>query len=97
MSLAFTAPTTDKMFAFIQERLYYKFEERTDEWSAYVDSVGADSAEATKYSAHAVTFAVNTAFIDAWSAVSATLDWVHKWTGGCLRDYSSSMGGFCVF
>lgn len=97
MSLAFTAPTQDKMFEFIQERLWYKFENRSDEWTAYVDSVGADSAEALAFSDYAVSFAVNTSFIDAWSAVTATVAYVNKWTGGCLRDYSSGMGGFCVF
>ena len=97
MSLAFTAPTTDKMFEFIQERLWYKFEDRTDEWTAYVDSVGADSSDATTYSEYAVTFVVNTSFISAWDAITPTVAWVRKWTGGCLRDYSSGLGGFCVF
>jgi len=36
----------------------------------------------------------DTSFISAWSA--APTEFVRKWSGACLKDYSSSMGGFCL-
>ena len=96
MSLAFTAPTKANMFEFIQERLWYKFEDRSEEWDAWVAANDGNAFTETM-SSRAVTILINTGFIEAWSAVTATVGFVKKWTGACLRDYSSGVGGFCIF
>lgn len=36
----------------------------------------------------------DTSFINGWTDLPA--EFVRKWSGGCLEDYSSSMGGFCL-
>ena len=92
-SLAWTAPTKANMFEFIQERLWYKFEERTSEWEAWT-TANPDDAFAESHSSRAVTVMVSTSFISAWSAVPTAF--VKKYSGGCLRDYSSGAGGWCL-
>ena len=93
MSLAFTAPTKANMFEFIQERLWYSFEERTAEWDAWTAANPSDPY-ATSHGGRAVTVMMSTSFIAAWSVVPAAF--VKKWSGACLRDYSSGAGGWCI-
>ena len=93
MSLAFTAPTKANMFEFIQERLWYSFEERTAEWDAWATANPSDPF-ATSHGGRAVTVMMSTSFIAAWSVVPAAF--VKKWSGACLRDYSSGAGGWCI-
>ena len=93
MSLAFTAPVKADMFEFLQEKVWYKFEDQDTLWDAWASANSSDAA-ASKYSGRAMTFMFSTAFISAWSA--APIAFVKKWSGGCLRDHSSGMGGFCL-
>jgi len=45
-------------------------------------------------------FIVSNAWIKGWpdyNTVSTAFQFATRWSGGCLRDYSSGVGGFCVF
>ena len=81
------------MFELVQERMWYSFEERTAEWDAWTAANPSD-AFASSHGGRAVTVLVSTSFISAWSVVPAAF--VKKWSGGCLRDYSSGAGGWCL-
>jgi len=93
MSLAFTAPDKADMFEFLEEKVWYKFEDQTDVFDAWA-TANSSSANVDKYDGRALTFMFSTAFISGWDAIP--LGFVKKWSGGCLKDYSSGMGGFCL-
>ena len=91
--LAWSAPAKADMYELISERLWYKFEERNEEWEAWT-AANPNSSYVDNYSSRAVTVLVSTSFISAWSAAPAKF--VKKYSGGCLRDYSSGAGGWCL-
>ena len=99
MSLAFTAPTaTSEMYEVINELVFYTFEDQDDLWDAWAEAAlaGADSedqAAAEKFSGRALTIAFNLAYLSNWITDPA---FAKEWSGACLRDYSSKMGGFCL-
>ena len=93
MSLAWTAATKADMFEFLEEKVWYKFEDQTTVYDAWADA-NSGNANAAKYSGRALTFMFSTTFISAWSSMPT--EFVRKWSGGCLKDYSSGMGGFCL-
>ena len=92
MSLAWTAPTSGNMFQFISERVWYEFSDQTSTWDAWAAANSAD-ANAAKYDGRALTLMFNTGFLSVWPADPA---FVKKWTGACLKDYSSGKGGICL-
>ena len=61
-----------------------------DAWAAS----NSGNANADKFSGRALNFMFSTSFISAWS--TAPTEFVRKWSGACLKDYSSGMGGFCL-
>ena len=58
------------MYELIQERLWYKFEEREAEWEAWT-AANPNSSFVDSHSSRAVTVMVSTSFISAWSAAPA--------------------------
>ena len=93
MSLAFTAPDKADMFEFLEEKVWYKFETQTDLFDAWA-TANSSNANVDKYDGRALTFMFSTTFISGWDALP--LGFVKKWSGGCLKDHSSGMGGFCL-
>ena len=93
MSLAFTVPDKANLFEFLEEKVWYKFEDQTSVYEAWAEA-NSSNANVDKYDGRALTFMFSTTFISAWSAMPA--EFVTKWSGGCLKDYSSGMGGFCL-
>jgi len=61
-----------------------------DAWA----EANSSNANAEKFSGRALNFMFSNDFISAWT--SGPLEYVRKWSGGCLKDYSSGMGGFCL-
>ena len=61
-----------------------------DAWAEANDS----NANAELFSGRALNFMFSTTFISSWDAMPT--EFVRKWSGACLKDYSSGMGGFCL-
>merc|ERR1712110_1393693 len=93
MSLAWTAPAKTDMYEFMYEKVWYKFEDKTTLWDAWGAANTSETARIAKYSGRALTVKVSNAFIAGWPTDPA---YVTKWSGGCLRDESSGVGGFCL-
>ena len=97
-SLAWTAASKSSMFEFMYEKVWYYFEDQTtlfDAWATYASSSGdaTKAAQAIKFGGRTLTVLVSNAFVSGWPA---SPEYVTKWSGGCLRDESSGMGGFCL-
>lgn len=61
-----------------------------DAWA----EANSSNANVDLYSGRALNFMFSTTFISAWA--DAPTEFVRKWSGACLKDYSSGMGGFCL-
>ena len=101
MTLSYT-PTTSTytdMFEFMHEKVWYEFGEDAtvwDTWDAANTSANDITAKAI-FGSRTLTIYFNNAFIGSWPAGSATFPaYVTKYSGMCLADYSSQMGGFCL-
>ena len=101
MSLAFTVVTDPtELYEFMKAKIWYSFEDQTavfDSWAA----ASPHETQSTVFSGRAAQIRISNQFITGWpsqaNGASATFyDYVAKWSGGCLRDYSSGMGGFCL-
>ena len=92
MTLTWTAATKAQMYQFMDDKVWYKFEDQTSVWDAWA-TANSSSANASKYSGRAMTFMMSTAFVEGWIADP---QFVKKWSGGCLKDHSSAMGGICL-
>lgn len=98
MSLTFTTPDKADQYEFMQDLLWYGFEDKDTEWDAYT-AANADSVDSyimaalELYSGRTMSVRFNMAFIPGWLTDPA---WVKKWSGVCLEDYSSSFGGVCI-
>merc|ERR1719507_392779 len=97
-SLAWTAAAKADMFEFMYKKVWYKFEDKSTIFDAYVTFAAAtgDSsgvAHGVKFSGRTLTVLVRNSFITGWPTDPA---YVTKWSGGCLRDESSGVGGFCL-
>lgn len=98
MSLAFTPPTFAKMDEILSDLVYTSFQDEETLWDAWAEAALAgsdaeDTAAAAKFSGRALTFGFSMKFVPGWITDPA---WVKKWSGACLYDHSSSMGGFCM-
>ena len=98
MSLEFTVPAVAEMFEILSDLVYLKFQDEDTLWDAWSDAALAasdveDTAAAAKFSGRALTFAFSMKFIPGWITDPA---YVKKWSGACLKDHSSGMGGFCM-
>ena len=96
MSLAYTAPTYSEMYEFIAYKLYYKIDDESDTWDTWTTAVAsgtaAQQAAIDKYDGRVMTVGVDQDFLPSWTEPA----YVTKWSGGCMEDYSSGMGGFCL-
>ena len=98
-SLAYTASTYDEMYQFIEYKLYYKINDESttyETWQADAEANGsaAEQTAAPLYSGRAITIGIDMDFLPGWPSEPA---FVPTWSGGCLQDYSSGAGGFCIF
>lgn len=100
MSLAFTMPEKANMYAWMHEKLWFEYSDHTAEWDAWVlANPSVDQAKIDKFSGATLTVMVSNAFIKGFPMDPTQTDqyqYVTKWSGGCLRDESSGMGGFCL-
>ena len=97
-SLAWTAPAKADMFEFMYEKVWYKFEDQStvfDAWATWANTSGTSDqkAQAVKFGGRAMTVLISNTFVSGWPTDPA---YVTKWSGGCLRDESSGVGGFCL-
>ncbi len=92
------------MTSFMSDKVYYKFGNRDTEYDAWATSVAASGtavqkAAALKFSGKTIDFIMSNGWLASWPAPDVSksfYEYVTKWSGGCLEDYSSGMGGFCV-
>jgi hypothetical protein len=93
------------MTTFMRDKIYYKFgneDTKFNAWATWAAASGSaeDKANAIKFSGRTIDFIISNKWLDSWPAPDPANNlyaFVTKWSGGCLRDYSSGMGGFCVF
>ena len=103
-SLAYTAVTRANQNTFMEDKIWYKFGDETTKfsaWKTWADASGstAQKAAATMYSGRVIDFTISNKFIKGWPTpdfAKLHFEYVTRWSGGCLRDYSSGMGGFCL-
>ena len=98
MSLEFTVPAVAEMFEILSDLVYLKFQDEDTLWDTWAENALAgsdaeDTAAAAKFSGRALTFGFSMKFIGGWPTAVA---YVKKYSGACLYDHSSSMGGFCM-
>ena len=103
-SLAYTAVTKANQSTFMEDKIWYKFSDQTtkfESWKTWATSSGntQQKAAALKYSGRVIDFTISNKFLKGWPTPDFTkkhFQYVTKWSGGCLRDHSSGMGGFCL-
>ncbi len=103
-SLAWTAVAKTDMVSFMTDKVYMKFgNEDTvfNAWKTWADASGNsfEKAAATKFSGKTIDFIISNSWLAGWPTPDPAnnfYEFVTKWSGGCLEDYSSGMGGFCL-
>ena len=99
MSLAFTVETdAANLYEFRAAKVWYKFEDHTSEFDAWA-TANPSEPQATQFSGRAAQIRVSNKFLTNWPSPAdgaGNKEYCPKWSGGCLRDYSSGMGGFCL-
>lgn len=104
-SLAWTFPAkTPEWKPFMTDKIWFKVVDQTakyDAWTTWAAASGSteQKAIANTYSGQALEFIVSNGWIKGWPDYQTdpnAFQFTTKWSGGCLRDYSSGMGGFCV-
>lgn len=103
-SLAWTAVAKTDMTSFMTDKMYMKFgNEDTvfNAWATWAAASGnaAQKAAGLKFSGKTIDFIVSNGWLANWPAPDPSksfYEFATKWSGGCLEDYSSSMGGFCL-
>ena len=102
-SLAWTATAKADQTVFMVDKLWFKFSDKDTEWNAWAtwaNSSGnaTQKAAAAKFSGRAMDFIVSNAWIKGWPAPDGAkwFEFAKRWAGGCLKDYSSGTGGFCL-
>ena len=98
MSLTFTLPSKALMWYFMQQKVYYSHGDQEAAWNTWAETAAssgtsAEQAAAEMYSGQTLTFMFRVSDIDH---ISSGTDYVKKWSGACLADVSSKMGGFCL-
>ena len=94
---AWTAPTAAEMTEIVNDLIWVKFDDDDTTWEAYKEFIDTENGNTDKtdmFSSRAMTFGWNTNFLPGWPLEPA---FVKKWSGMCMEDYSSGMGGFCVY
>lgn len=102
--LAWTITPLADQFTFLRDKIYFKFGENDtvyDAWKVWAAANGSteEKAAAIKFSGKTIDFTISNGWIDAWptpDVAKKQYEYVTKWAGGCIRDYSSKMGGFCL-
>jgi hypothetical protein len=102
-TLAYTAVAKASQWQMMTDKLWYKFGDQTtkfDAWAVWAAASGstAQKAAGLKFSGRTIDFTVSNKFITGWPApvYPTYFQYTSKWSGGCFKDYSSGMGGFCV-
>lgn len=55
-----------------------------------------EKAAAGKFSGRTMDVVVSMRFNDLWRSLSGGYEFVKKWSGGCFKDVSSGVGGYCL-
>jgi hypothetical protein len=101
-----TSVAKSDLKVFMEDKIWYKFSDQSTlftAWSTWANASGStyEKAAVTKYAGgRAMDFRISNKFLTGWPApdISKTyFQYVTKWSGGCIRDYSSAMGGFCLY
>ena len=94
------------LYTFMEDKIWYKFSDQSvlfNAWSTWANASGStyQKTAATTYAGgRAMDFRISNKFLTGWPAPnfsSGYFEYVTKWSGGCIRDYSSGMGGFCLY
>ncbi len=103
---SWTAVAKTDMTSFMTDKIYMKFGNRDTEYDAWATAVAANGAStaaekaaALKFSGKTIDFIVSNGWLPSWPAPDVSknfYEFASKWSGGCLEDYSSAMGGFCL-
>lgn len=109
-SLAYTATIKTKQYEFMMEKLWFSFSQQDtlfDAWKVWANTSGstAQQAIAKKFTGRTMDFIVAIKAISGFPGASdyvatATvpqIGFVTKWGGACLKDWSSGMGGWCMW
>jgi hypothetical protein len=100
MSLSWTVPAKADLFEFMAYKISFLFGNEDSTWDAWVTSINAgtpsaaETAAIAKFSGKTISVYINEGFLDGFDMSS--YEYVTKWSGGCLEDYSSQVGGFCL-
>ena len=100
-ALAWTATLLAKATTVMTYKLYMGFTNQDTLWNAWSTwATASGSAEqkaiALKFSGRAVDLIIPMDFIPAWPKAVSDPQFVTKWSGACVEDWASSMGGFCL-
>ena len=99
-SLAFTKVTFASASEFMKDKLRYTImeTEAVATYTTYVaDGTVAEetkTAVSGKTAGRAMTVHIPMSFVADWP--QSTTAFVTKWSGACLRDVTSTQGGFCI-
>lgn len=103
MTLAYTAPVEAEMYEMIYEKFSYKFDDNSTTFDAWATANTAtdDLAAQAIFGGRTLTVLVDQNWITGWPAASNDPTtpipaFVTKYSGACLADHSSGMGGFCL-
>ena len=98
-SLAFDMPTQADMYEHMGNKIWFRFDDHSDEWDAWVAANPNDS-HIDSFSGRTISILISNAWIPGWPMYSEDTpdeyEFVTKWSGACLRDFSSGAGGFCL-
>lgn len=103
-ALSWTAPALADLTLFMTDKIWFKVSDQTatyDAWVAWADVSGSTEEKAIKdkFSGQVMDFTISNRWFDGWpdyTTEPTAFQYTTKWSGGCIRDYSSGMGGFCV-
>ena len=99
MSLAFDVPALSKLNTAIEYKMYYLFGNEDTLYEAWYDAIASPSADETaayeKFSGKTLSIGIKMNFIPSFQS-TFKYDFQAKMSGGCLEDYSSGVGGFCL-
>lgn len=99
MSLGWTKVAIDKHIVALEYKVRYLLSDESTSWNTWVDGLGAtptadETAAKDKFSSYAISVIVDQGFIPGFSGFG--YPFMTKWSGACLEDYSSKVGGFCL-
>ena len=83
---------------FLDEKLWYSFIDNSEALAAW-EEANQDNDNVGKYSGWVFVARISNEFLSIWPEPNLDdnlYEYVTRWSGGCFRDLSSNMGGFCI-